>query len=272
MRGRSSAGRALVWQTRGQGFDPPRLHQLSSHFIIKLLHGLLCYTEPNKGSVNHALAMGFKEMGTAKPDLKAEAIRLRVEERLSLREIAVITGAAKGSLSLWLKPYHLTEEERKARSKIAKRYTTPKKDHGEESRYSKVVIWQSLSNRQKGRIAEAAILFRLALHGFDAYTSIFDGDRVDCIVHVPESGKMFKLQVRCVHSPSKHGLPVVRLKCAEGHNQRRRYRDGEFDFIVGYYLFNDTAYVFSADEVKQHKTYITISEKYAERWDKLKLS
>ena len=26
--GRSSAGRALAWHARGQGFDPPRLHQL----------------------------------------------------------------------------------------------------------------------------------------------------------------------------------------------------------------------------------------------------
>jgi hypothetical protein len=84
-------------------------------------------------------------------------------------------------------------------------------------------------------------------------TSVFDGDTADCLVHVPESGQISKLQVRCVHSPSKHGLPVIRLKCAEGHNQRRRYREGEFDFIVGYYLFNDTAYVFSSDEVKQHK-------------------
>src|SRR5215210_4368065 len=105
-------------------------------------------------------------MGTTKPDLKAEAIRLRVEERLSLREIAAITGAAKGSLSLWLKPHRLTEEERKARSKTAKRYIAPKKDHGEESRHNKTVVWQSLSNQRKGRIAEAAILFRLALHGF----------------------------------------------------------------------------------------------------------
>ncbi len=90
------------------------------------------------------------------------------------------------------------------------------------------------------------------------------------MVHVPESGKMVRLQVRCVHSPSRHGLPVVRLKCAEGHNKRRRYREGEFDFIVGYYLFNDTAYVFPFDEVTHLKTYVTISEKYAERWDKLK--
>jgi hypothetical protein len=209
-------------------------------------------------------------LGAAKPDLRAEAIRLRVEERLSLREIAVITGAAKGSLSLWLKPHRLTEEERKARTKTAKRYVAPKKDHGEESRHNKTVGWQRLSNQQKGRIAESAILFRLALHGFDIYKSAFDGDKTDCLVRVPDSEKIFKLQVRYVHSPSKHGLPVVRLKCSEGHNQRRRYTQGEFDFIVGYYLFNDTAYVFSTDDVKQHKTYVTVSEKYAERWDKLR--
>jgi len=176
-------------------------------------------------------------MGTTKPDLKAEAIRLRVEERLSLREIAVITGAAKGSLSLWLKPHRLTEEEKKARSKTAKQYVGTRKDHGEESRHNKTVVWQNFSNQHKGRIAEAAILFRLALHGFDIYTSVFDGDKADCLVHIPESGKIFRLQVRCVHSPSKHGLPVVRLKCGEGHNQRRRYKEEEFDFIVGYYSF-----------------------------------
>src|ERR1044072_2917446 len=151
-------------------------------------------------------------MGAAKPDLKAEAIRLRVEERLSLREIAVITGAAKGSLSLWLKPYRLTEEEKQERSKIAKRDAAPKKDRGEESGHNKTVGWQSLSNQRKGRIAEAAVLFRLALQGFDVYTSVFDGDKAACLVHVPEKGKIFKLQVRCVHSPSRHALPVLRLK------------------------------------------------------------
>ncbi len=56
----------------------------------------------------------------------------------------------------------------------------------------------------------------------------------------------------------------------QGHNRRRRYETGEFDFIIGYYLFNDTAYVYSFDEVANHKTFITISEQHAERWDKLR--
>jgi hypothetical protein len=69
-----------------------------------------------------------------------------------------------------LKPYPLTDEERKARSKVARQYTAPKKDRGAEAECSKTVVWQRFSNQQKGRIAEAAILFRLALQGFDAYT------------------------------------------------------------------------------------------------------
>ena len=54
-------------------------------------------------------------MAQPKKELSQEAIRLRVEGRLSLREIAEVTGAAKGSLSGWLKPYPLTEEERRLR-------------------------------------------------------------------------------------------------------------------------------------------------------------
>ena len=66
-------------------------------------------------------------MSAAKPHVKAEAIRLRIEERRSLREIEVLTNAARSSLSLWLRPYPLTEDEKRARNKSTKRYVTPKK-------------------------------------------------------------------------------------------------------------------------------------------------
>ena len=206
----------------------------------------------------------------AKPELKAEAIRLRLEERLSLREIETSTGAARSSLSIGLRPYPLTEEEKIIKSKLAKRYVTPRKSHGEESKHNRAVVWKNLKPNHKGRIAEAAVLFRLVLHGFTPYSSSFDGDKIDWMVQVPETGKILKVQVRCVRTANRHGLPVVSLTCMEGHNRRRRYEEGEFDFIVGYYLFNDTAYVFSFDEVRHLKTYATVSEEYAERWDKLR--
>ncbi len=147
---------------------------------------------------------------------------------------------------------------------------TPKKNHGEESKHYHATVLQNLTSQQRGRIAEAAVLIRLVLHGYEVYTSVFDGDKVDCLVCVSESGRILKLQVRCVHSLSGHGLPVVRLSCTEGHSKRRRYKEGEFDFIIGYYLFNDTAYVFTFDELVRHKRYVTVSNKYAERWDQLK--
>ncbi|MBA3240665.1 MAG: hypothetical protein H0T60_05505 [Acidobacteria bacterium] len=207
----------------------------------------------------------------AKPELKAEAIRLRLEERRSLSEIETAVGAARSSLSVWLKPYPLTEEEKGARSKLVNRYATPRKSHGDESKHNRSVIWQNLKPYHKGKIAEAAVLFRLALHGFNTYSSFFDGDKTDWMVQVPETGKILKIQVRCVNATNHHGLPNVLLTCTEGHGRRRRYQPGEFDFIVGYYLFNDTAYVFSFDEVAHLKTYVTISEKDAERWDKLRI-
>ena len=209
-------------------------------------------------------------MHAAAPQLKAEAIRLRVEERRSLREIEVLTKVARSSLSCWLRPYPLTEEEKKARSKIAKRYITPKKSHGTESKHHRTVVGANLTSQQKGKIAEAAVLFRLFLHGFAAYKSPFDGDKTDFLVEVPETRRRLKLQVRWVTTPAKHGLPGILLTCADGHNKRRRYREGEFDFIVGYYLFNDTAFVFSYDEVLRNKTHVTIAEAHAERWDKLR--
>ncbi|MDT4955477.1 MAG: endonuclease [Acidobacteriota bacterium] len=209
-------------------------------------------------------------MGIAKPELKSEAIRLRIKGRHSLREIESLTGAARGSLSIWLKPYPLTEEEKRARSKLAKRYIPPKKSHGEESKHNRTVAWRNLTPYHKGRIAETAVLFRLALHGFSVYSSLFDGDKADWLVQTPKTGKVLKVQIRCVNATGHHGLPNVLLTCAEGHNRRKRYEEGEFDFIVGYYLYNDTAYVFSFDEVRHLKTYVTVSEEYAERWDKLK--
>lgn len=56
------------------------------------------------------------------PALKSEAVRLRVEERLSLPEILRKVPVAKSTLSLWLREYPLTEEEKGSR-RSANAYT-----------------------------------------------------------------------------------------------------------------------------------------------------
>ena len=205
-------------------------------------------------------------MANDKPELRAEAIRLRLEERMSLREIHETTGASKGSLSSWLKPHPLTEEERRTR-RARTRYRSPKKDRGTPSKHFLAVDTSKFTRIQKGKIAESAVLFRLVLHGFDAYGSTFDGDKIDWIVSNSD-GKLLKVQVRWTKN-EKWGLPSVHLNCRHGYSGRRRYKKGEFDFIVGYDLFTDTAYVWSWDEVAHLNTTVTICPEAAERWDKL---
>jgi hypothetical protein len=135
-----------------------------------------------------------------------------------------------------------------------------------------LICGQTLSQQRKGDIAEAAVLFRLMLHGFNVYASPFDGNRADWLAEVPDTGRILKLQVRWVNQPPEYGLPIVRLLCAHGHHKQRRYARGDFDFIVGYYLFNDTAYVFSFDEAANYKAGVAIAERHAERWDKLRVN
>jgi len=208
-------------------------------------------------------------MPRLKTELQQEAIRLRVEERLSLREIAEITGAAKGSLSSWLKPYPLTDDERLARQTAARRYVAPKKDRGEVSRLYQAVAGRELSRQEKAKIAEAAVLLRLVLHGFLTYRSLFDGEKADWVVEIPERKKILKIQVRWAQA-RPHGLPLIGLHCSVGHSVRQRYAEDDFDFIVGYDLYSDTAFVFSKDEVALLRSAVTMSWDHAERWEKLR--
>lgn len=199
----------------------------------------------------------------AKPTLKAEAVRLRVKERLSLREIQAQTGASKGSLSNWLRPYplspqELSERKRKPRPVLRKPQSVP-------SKYFR----GGLLSRQKGEIAEAAVLFRLALHGLPAFRAQFDNDKADWVVRTPLGLKT--IQVKWA-SHKKQGAPVCSLRCNEGgsHKGKRPYQEGAFDYLVGYDLYTDTAYVWTWDEVKEKSAGVSISPEAAEAWGKLK--
>ena len=57
----------------------------------------------------------------AKIALKQEAIRLRQDERLSLRAIQARLPVSKGALSLWLRSYPLTEAEVSARRRTSRK-------------------------------------------------------------------------------------------------------------------------------------------------------
>ena len=235
-------------------------------FSLDLVHQVYQINKPILGIMN---LKGFI-MPKGKPELAQEAIRLRMVERMSLREISELTGASKGSLSVWLKPYPLTDEERLRRKKKASRYATPRKERGEESKFYQAVSGREMSRQEKAKIAEAAVLFRLVLHGFIAFGSVFDGDKADWMVEVPDTNKILKIQVRWAQT-RPHGLPLIGLHCTVGHSTQQRYADGDFDFIIGYDLYSDTAFVYSAAEVASLRTAVTMSWNHGERWDKLRL-
>ena len=202
--------------------------------------------------------------GHSDQKMKAEVIRLRVEERLSIREICSRTGVPKGTASMWLQPYPRTEEEKKGRSP----YPRTKKSRGEEAwtfglaRQNGFDEWSTM---EKGRVSEAAVLFRLVLNGWSVLSPVFDGDRTDWLVDART--RLLRFQVKTAKAGT-HGLPLVQLVCSDGRKGRRRYRSEEVDVVVGYDLVTDTCYVWAHDEF-YGRTNITVHPEAAEAWDKV---
>lgn len=199
--------------------------------------------------------------------LKAECVRLRLEERLSLSEISSRTGASTGSLSPWLKHHPLSPEERSSKWSAAQK-RRKRKTLAPPAGFMSWVKEDELTRRDKAAIAEAAVLFRLVLNRLIAFGPVFDGSKEDWLVGHQSGRRVARIQVKYVrgYGSRQQGLPSVPLSCVDGHNKRRRYKPGEFDFIVGYDLRTDTAYVFSEKEVEGYKASIAIRTSAAERW------
>jgi transposase-like protein len=195
-----------------------------------------------------------------KTELRKECVRLRVEERLSISAIQKKTGASKGSLSNWLRPYPLSTEE--LLQLKAAPPTPEKKNRGEESQLHRTVFKYNTAPSHIGKISEAAVMLRLLAHNISVYGSPFDGDKTDWVVDT--GSKLFRLQVRTA-TQGKTGLPIVSLM---RKHKSVRYLLEELDFMIGFDLFTDTAYVWSNAEVSGKNT-VTICSDALERWDKL---
>lgn len=117
------------------------------------------------------------------PECIDEIISLRINQRLSYKEIAEKLKISKSTLNSILKPYPLSKEEihKKAKAGILKLNHSRKKDLGPISKYARMIDTEALSGQDKQKIAESAILFRLCLYGFTVYGSPFDGDKADWI-------------------------------------------------------------------------------------------
>lgn len=164
----------------------------------------------------------------------------------------------------------LSDEELHAKHQagVTKPRVGLRKARGERSKFDEMLTGRSLSPSEKGNIAEAAVLFRLTLYGLHVMAPVFDGGRTDWLVQVP-SGDLAKVQVKWASAAGPHGLPNLGLTRTEGHSRRRRYSNKDFDFLVGYHLYTDTAYVFTWEETVKNQSVITIREDVAEDWGKV---
>ena len=200
---------------------------------------------------------------------KQEALRLRQQQRLSLREIQAQTGVSKGTLSKWLQGMPLDREE--VRAKLRLNGTSKgraKADRVESALHRRFGV--PMNSHYKAKIAEAAILLRAGLLGVDTYQSPFDGDKADWVFDV--KGRLLKGQVKWAATPAKHGAPQVKVRCAGCRSGLRCYTEGEFDILVGYDLYTDTAYVWTWDEVKDFTSTVSCWDEAEERWDKITVS
>jgi hypothetical protein len=205
---------------------------------------------------------------------KQEAIRLRVEENLGLQKIADRLSIAKSTACLWLKDYPIkcTELAKKLREGGHSMGGWNKHDRGEPSKYYRMVKTE-LTSASKGQIAETAVALRLSILGLKILTNMFDGGVADYVVLV-SSGRLAKLQVKWAHqhhnqSGTFRGRPCFKLTCMNGNGKVRYYKQGDFDFLVGYDLYSDVAYVHSWNEVSTLHKMISAKDENAERWDKL---
>ena len=231
--------------------------------VVQFGSACLLTFEPTYGSIQQ---MGGSNMSAAKTELRNECVRLRVEERLSYRDIQVRTGASKGSLSGWLKGHPLTDEEKSA----SLRRNGPAWNKGMrkykigESAISRMTRCSHLDGNQKSKVAEAAVLLRLCANGCSVYGSPFDGDASDWVVQTPR-GRLFRVQVKLAFRAGQ-GMPVVNLRTS---GSKRKYKKEECDFMVGYDLHADEAHVFSWDDIRGYSSAVSASDESREAWDKV---
>jgi len=145
-------------------------------------------------------------MGNAKTDLREECVRLRVEERLSLREIHDRTKASKGSLSTWLRGYPLTEDEKQAKKSAAASASNRKRAERRKqaqpvgaprpSTHPHPGTRSDYTSEQAGRVAEAAVLYRLALLKHEVYICAVGNGVFDAIVRLDASQELCRMQVK----------------------------------------------------------------------------
>jgi len=173
------------------------------------------------------------------------------------------------TLHYWLKDHPLTEKEQSALRRNVTRYAAPKKEIYQGSGFPCDVA-DNLSTIELGAIGESAALYRLCLMGFRASIAFADGDVVDLYVRGRNTGQRVAfLQVRMASRSGPNGLPKISLR-RNSNRKTTLFKPGEMHFLVGFCMENQSAYVYTYDEVSHLRNSITVTPEAREAWHKLR--
>ncbi len=186
----------------------------------------------------------------AKTEEKKEAIRLRLEERLSYNEISSKLGIAKSTLSGWLKSLPLTEREKKIK---AARLLEGKKDETRRQlkRYNfldvvpqTTKVDENYNPKQVGDVSEAQILALFIKHGFRTLVPFGDKDRYDLVVD--ENSKFIRVQ--CKTARYREDGSFEFSTCSSNWvTYKKTVYYGQADVFAVYLRETEDIYIFNVD-------------------------
>jgi hypothetical protein len=174
-----------------------------------------------------------------------------VEKRASLTEIIKETGCKRNTAYRLLKDYPLTKTEYFTRRSVA--VTRQNLERGKKTnpagagknhlqKLNEYIQLNTLSNSDRGRIAEFAVLLRIAIEKLTVMAPLLSSSKEDFLVGKENGKRLCRIQVKWT-SLSKEGLPTIRLRCSNGVRKFRRYTQDEFDFIMGFDPTTDSVYL-----------------------------
>jgi hypothetical protein len=147
----------------------------------------------------------------------------------------------------------------------------------DENLLNETVNPASLTNRQRGNLAELAFMRKAASLGLSVAKPWGEGERYDIIVRV--ENVCWRVQVKSVlnKSPAK---PHYRIKTSTGggaHSRIILYSSKEIDFLAAYIIPEDSWYIFPATVIEPRKIMCITPgskrskfEKYREAWKLMK--
>lgn len=223
------------------------------------------------------LRLGNTNKGNGKIDNKIilEIHKLRSNGE-SIKQISRTLGISAASASKYASDIILTDELlkniiKKGRSRATITIRENKIAKWDNKYHFKELIKsKSYSKSTKGSIAEAAIIYRLLIHDFTVYSSIFSGSVIDIVALNNDNGEFLKIQVKCTRCTKSAYTPSISTRHMIGHNTFSNYTNKELDYLIGYDILNDVAYVFSWEDIKDNKNMISVTEDSTENWYKLR--